>query len=115
MKARIVRSACLEGRVKPGHADQFDAFILEQIAPLMKRFPGVRATRILRSLEVEDDGPPLYMVFESVYDSVDAMRAAFADPVRQELRQRLGEVMPLFEGRMFHITQMLSADESLRD
>lgn len=110
----IVRSACLEGQPQPGQAQTFDAFIVREIVPLMKQFPGVRATRILRSVRVEDGGPPLYLSFESVYDSQEAMQAAFEAPVRQRLRARLAQIMPLFDGRIFHITQDLLHDDRLR-
>lgn len=110
----IVRSACLAGQPKPGQAHTFDAFIVREIAPLMKEFPGVRATRILRSARVEDGGPALYLSFESVYDSHEAMQAAFEAPIRQRLRAKLAEIMPLFDGRLFHITQELLHDDRLR-
>ena len=107
----IVRTACLEGRVAPEHVARFDAFIAAEIVPLMKRFPGVRSVRVMRAQRIEDDGPLLHMTFESVYDSVEAMDHAFTYPVRQELKARMREILPLFSGRLFHITQHLIADE----
>lgn len=107
----IVRCAYLEGRVESENIVRFDAFIAREIVPVMKRFPGVRSVRVMRALNVEDDGPSLHMTFESVYDSVEAMNQAFSLPVRQELKARMKEVLPLFTGRLFHITQELIADE----
>ncbi|KQX86725.1 hypothetical protein [Variovorax sp. Root473] len=107
----IVRTACLEGSVKPQDIARFDAFITSEVVPLMKRFPGVRSVRVMRAQSIEDDGPKLYMTFESAYDTVDAMANAFAHPIRQVLKSRLAEIMPLFDGRLFHITQYLLADE----
>jgi hypothetical protein len=109
----IVRTACLEGTVKPEDIDRFDAFIASEVVPLMKRFPGVRSVRVMRAQAVEDNGPMLHMTFESVYDTVDAMDHAFAHPVRQMLKRKMAEAMPLFEGRLFHITQKLLADETV--
>lgn len=96
----IVRTACLEGTVKPEDVDRLDAFVIEQLVPLMKRFPGVRAVRVLRALSIEDGGPRLHMTFESSYDSVDAMERAFADPVRQVLKAQLAQIRPWFQGRL---------------
>lgn len=107
----IVRTACLEGRVAPEDRERFDAFIASEVVPLMKRFPGVRSVRVMRAESVEDGGPALHMTFESVYDSVAAMERAFTFPVRQELKARMAEILPLFSGRLFHITQRLIADE----
>lgn len=106
----IVRAAYLEGRVPPQHMAQFDAFIIREIAPVMRRFPGVRSVRVLRTLGSEDGAPDLHMTFESVYDSIDAMNHAFTFPVRQELKQRMQEIIPLFTGRLIHITHDLLAD-----
>jgi len=108
----IVRTAYLEGKVLPQNVRQFDAFIATEVVPIMKRFPGVRSVRVMREQGIEDGGPSLYMTFESVYDSVEAMNHAFTFPVRQELKSKMQEILPLFEGRLFHITQHLVADES---
>lgn len=109
----IVRTACLQGSVKPQDIDRLDRFVAEEVVPLMKSFPGVRSVRVLRALCVEDDGPLLHMTFESAYDDEQAMRSAFTHPVRSELRARLEHIKPWFEGRMFHITHKLIADEIL--
>lgn len=108
----IVRTAYLEGRVLPENAQRFDAFISTEVVPILKRFPGVKSVRVMREQGIEDGGPSLYMTFESVYDSLEAMNHAFTFPVRQELKTKMGEILPLFEGRLFHITQHLVADES---
>lgn len=109
----IVRCAYLEGSVRPEHRSRFDAFIRVEIVPLMKRFPGATSVRVMRADTFEEDGPSLRMTFETVYPSMEAMERAFAHPVRHLLRQKLNEIMPLFEGRIFHITQTLLADESV--
>jgi uncharacterized protein (TIGR02118 family) len=107
----IVRTAYLEGEVKPEDQDRFDDFIASEVLPLMKRFPGVRSVRVMRAQSVEESGHPLYMTFESAYDSVQAMEHAFTFPIRQELKTTMSQILPLFKGRLFHITQHLIADE----
>ena len=109
----IVRVACLEGHVAPENRARFDEFIAREIVPVMKRFPGARSVRVMRAESIEDEGPSLYMTFETVYESVQAMQHAFTFPVRQELKARMKEILPLFSGRLFHITQQLIADERL--
>ncbi|WP_373377324.1 hypothetical protein [Cupriavidus nantongensis] len=106
----IVRCAYLEGSVRLEHRSRFDAFINAEILPLMKQFPGAVSVRVMRADTIEEVGPSLYMTFETVYPSVEAMEYAFAQPVRHRLRQKLSEIMPLFEGRVFHITHTLVAD-----
>lgn len=109
----IVRTAYLEGEVSLQDVDRFDDFIATEVVPVMKRFPGVRSVRVMRGQTIEENGPALYMTFESAYDSVEAMNHAFSFPVRQELKTKMLEIMPLFKGRLFHITQHLIADESV--
>ena len=56
-----------------------------------------------------DEGtPPVYMVFDLYFDSLDAMNAALASPTRQAVRQQIGAVMGLFQGRVYH--QVFSED-----
>lgn len=111
----IVRTACLEGRVQPQDIDRLDALVATDIVPLMKRFPGVKSVRVLRALSIEDDGPLLHLTFESAYESEEAMRQAFLDPVRQELKAQLTRITPMFTGRLFHITQKLIVDDRVVD
>ena len=109
----IVRTAYLEGEVRPEEIEHFDAFITTEVVPIMKRFPGVRSVRVMRAMTIEDGGPSLHMTFESAYDSIEAMNHAFTFPVRQELKTKMIQIMPLFKGRLFHITQHLITDESV--
>ena len=106
----IVRTAILEGEVLPENQEKFDDFIAAEVVPIAKRFPGVKSVRIMRALSIEDGGPSLYMTFESVYESIDAMNYAFTFPVRQEIKAKFAEIMPLFKGRLFHVTQHLITD-----
>jgi uncharacterized protein (TIGR02118 family) len=103
----VVRCVYLEGTVDGEDRERFDRFMVEEILPLMKRFPGAVSARIMRQLSVEDGGRPLYMTFETVYPSLEALEYAFTQPIRKELKAKLSEIMPLFGGRMFHITQEL--------
>ena len=109
----IVRTAYLQGEVKLEDQDRFDAFIAAQVVQLMKKFQDVRSVRVMRALSVEESGHPLYMTFESVYDSIESMEHAFTFPIRQELKTKMIQILPLFKGRLFHITQHLIADESV--
>jgi hypothetical protein len=68
----------------------------------------------MRAQTIEENGQPLHMTFESVYDSVEAMNHAFTFPVRQELKAKMAQIMPLFTGRLFHITQHLIADDAVQ-
>lgn len=109
----IARCVYLEGDFAPGKREEFEAFCVQEILPLMKRFPGVLSVRIMSALDIEDSGHALRISFESIYPSREAMDYAFTQPTRQELKKKLAEKLPLFKGRMFHITQQVLTDETV--
>lgn len=75
----------------------------------MSRFDGAQSVRVMRAQDIDDGAPSIYMTFETVYLSHEAMLNAFSKPIRAELRAKLAEIMPLFHGKIFHITQTLVA------
>ena len=93
----------------PEDQEAFDSFIHSEVVPLMSRFDGAQWVRVMRAQEADDGAPPIYMTFETAYPSQEVMLNAFSKPIRAELRAKLAEIMPLFHGRIFHITQTLMA------
>lgn len=111
----IARCVYLEGSIEVAKKMEFHQFLVNEIVPLMKRFPGVLSVRVMSALQIEDEGRNLCISFESLYPDLDAMKYAFAQPIRGELKQKLSEIMPLFKGRMFHITQNVLTEEFLKN
>jgi hypothetical protein len=109
----IARCVYLEGTIEDSKKEEFEKFLIDEILPLMKRFPGVRSVRVMSALRVEDEGRNLCISFESIYPDLATMEFAFTQPIRGMLKQKLSEIMPLFHGKMFHITQTVLADEFL--
>ena len=97
-----VRCAYFEGDVDPADRERFDGFMDAEIMPRLAKMPRVRAVRLLRGREFEDDGPRFYQTIEQDYDSLEDIRNALASEVRAELRERLLEILPLFKGRLSH-------------
>lgn len=99
----IVRSAYLEGTVADTDRAAFDAHMTGPVLAAIATYPGIRQVR-LRQLEVADEGaPPVYMVFDLLFDSLEDMNAALASPIRQAVRQKINEGMALFKGRVYHL------------
>ncbi len=98
-----VRCAYFEGTVEAADRERFDRFIDTEIMPRLTRMPKVRAVRLLRGSEFEDDAPHLYQTIEQTYDSLEDIRAALASEVRSEMRVKLTEVLGLFKGRLYHV------------
>jgi hypothetical protein len=103
-----VRAGIFEGTVDPKDQPAFDAFIQEKVLPILTSFPKIRQARVLRSKSVEDDGPPIYQVFEMQFDTAEDCAAALASPTRARSRAALAEVMPMFKGRIYHIMYALT-------
>ncbi len=103
-----VRCAIFEGTVAETDQKRFDAFIQERVVPIIASFPKIRAMRVLRTKSVEDNGPPVYQIFELEFDIAEDAAAALATPKRAESRAALAEIMPLFKGRIYHINLALS-------
>jgi uncharacterized protein (TIGR02118 family) len=99
----IIRTAVLEGSVPEADRAGFDARMRETVLPAIARYPGLRRATLRRSAEAEAGAPPVYMTFELWFDDLDAMNAALASPVRQEVRARIAEAMGPFQGRVYHL------------
>lgn len=99
----IIRSAVLEGDVPEADRAHFDRQMVETVLPAIRRYPGIRDVTLRRKAEQEDGAPPVYLTFDLVFDSLEAMHAALASDIRQEVRAQLGTIMPLFKGRVYHL------------
>ena len=99
----IIRSAVLEGRVAEADRADFDRHMEVTVRAAIARYPGIRAVRLRRPVETEAGAPPVYLIFDLHFDSLDAMHAALASPVRQEVRAQIAAVMSVFDGRVYHL------------
>lgn len=99
----IIRSAVLEGTVAPADQPEFDRQMREEVLPAITRYPGIREVRLRRPVESEPEAPPVYVVFELVFDSISDMHAALASPVRAQVRGEIAKAMKMFQGRVYHL------------
>ncbi len=99
----IVRSAYLEGTVADADRAAFDALMCGEVIAAIATYPGIRSVKLRRTLQADEGAPPVYMVFDLRFDSLAAMDAALASPTRQAVRQKIGEAMRLFTGRVYHL------------
>ena len=104
-----VRCAYFEGDVDPADRERFDSFMEAEIMPRLAKMPRVRAVRLLRGREFEDDAPRFYQTIEQDYESLEDIQNALASEVRAALRERLSDIMPLFKGRLSHINHHVTA------
>ena len=99
----IVRSAYLEGTVAPADCAEFDKRMSGDVMGLIASYPGIRSVKLRRIEQADPGAPSIYMVFDLRFDSLADMDAALASPTRQAVRQKIGEAMSLFKGRVYHL------------
>jgi quinol monooxygenase YgiN len=98
----LTRTALYEGKVQPGREDEFFRRVREELEPIWRRFPHVRAVRVQRTVSADADARPIAMALEMDYDSQEALDASLASPIRTEAHAATEEVMKLFDGRFYH-------------
>jgi hypothetical protein len=100
--AMYIRCAFFEGRIKRGMEDAFHGFVTENLVPLWTKFPGAAEVRVLRQMESDTDSPHYAMVLAIQYPDMAAIEKAMASDVRLKSREVTGELVKMFEGRIFH-------------
>lgn len=81
----------------------FDAQMEGTVLRAIATYPGIREVRLRKSLETEAGAPAVYMQFDLYFDTIAAMHAALATPVRHQVRETIATVMPLLKGRVYHL------------
>ncbi len=98
----LIRCAFFEGRVKPGMDAEFHKFVSENLVPLWTKFPGAEEVRVLSQMESDTDNPHYAMVLAIKYPSMAAIEKAMASDARTKSREVTGQLVKMFEGRIFH-------------
>jgi len=99
----LTRTAIYEGRVRPGSEDEFFRRVESELEPIWRQFPHVTAVRVLRTRSQDADGPPIAMVLEMDFPSMEAINECVNSPIRPKAHAATLEVMKLFDGRFYHI------------
>lgn len=97
-----IRCAFFEGKVKPGQEQAFHAFVSNSLVPLWTKFPGAEEVRVLSQKESDTTDPHFAMVLAIRYPSMAAIEKAMQSDVRVKSREVTGELIKMFEGRIFH-------------
>lgn len=100
-----VRCGYFIGKPAAGKKAELDAELMG-VVKLYHKFPGLRWANMLIADEVEEGSPEIYATLHFCFDSKEALEAALATPVRQELRTHYANaVLPFFEGTIKHANQ----------
>lgn len=97
------RSAIFEGVIHKGREEEFFRMVEERLLPVWRRMPNAQAVRVMRTINVDPGSPPIAMVQEIDYPSLEAVQEALDSPVRLEGRTITDEMMEMFDGRFYHV------------
>ncbi len=99
----FVRCAYFEGDVDPADRGVFDGGYRDIVAPTMATFPHVLHVRLLWGREFESPERQFYLVVEHGYEKLEHIAIALKSDARAGLQGTLDEIMPLFNGRIYHV------------
>jgi hypothetical protein len=105
----IIRSAVLEGTPRAQDRASFDQHMETTVLTAIASYPGILKVVLRKPLEQEAGAPPIYMVFDLYFPTLQAMHDALASSVRQTVRAQLAQVMSGFEGKVYHLVMQESA------
>ena len=99
----LTRTAIYEGQPAKGREEEFYRRVRDELEPIWRRFPGVRAVRVQRTQHADPTARPVAMILEMDFPDMDAIEACLASPVRTEAKAATERVMTLFEGSYYHL------------
>jgi hypothetical protein len=98
----FIRCAFFEGHIHPGKTEAFHTFVTDNLVPLWTKFPGATEVRVLNQAQSDTDQPHYAMVLAIQYPDMASIEKALASDVRLKSREVTGELIKLFDGRIFH-------------
>jgi hypothetical protein len=98
----FVRCAFFEGKVREGQAVAFHDFVSQRLVPLWTQFPGATEVRVLSQIDSDPNSPHYAMVLAIQYPDMEAIEKALQSDVRSKSRDITGELVKMFDGRIFH-------------
>lgn len=97
-----IRCAFFEGKVHNGCEKQFSDFVRDRLLPLWTTFPGAVDVKVLRQKASDTPAPHYAMVLAITYPTLADMDKALQSDVRTKSREVTGELVKMFDGRIFH-------------
>ena len=98
-----MRSAFFIGAIRAGYEQRFTKEMNETIVPAMRQLPGVRAVSALWPRRLEDNPPEIACQVIVQFDRREDIELMLQSPGRQSVRERVKELLQMFEGRFSHI------------
>jgi hypothetical protein len=98
----IIRTAQFMGTVASGDQTKFNETVDQKVLPILRQLPKILQAEVLRPITSDPGAPALYQVLQLRFPNVAAMEEALESPNRAKVHEIMSEVLPLFEGEIFH-------------
>ena len=99
----LTRTAIYEGTIKAGREQEFFRRVRDELEPMWRRFPHVKAVRVQRTITADKDSRPIAMILEMDFEDMRAIEDCMAPKIRPESHAATESVMQLFDGRFYHL------------
>ncbi len=99
----LTRTAIYEGTIEAGREEEFFRRVRDELEPLWRRFPNVKAVRVQRTTAADADCRPIAMILEMDFEDMKAIEDCMASKIRPESHEATERVMQLFDGRFYHL------------
>ena len=91
----LTRTAIYEGTIQAGREEEFFRRVREDLEPLWRRFPHVKAVRVQRTATADEDCRPIAMILEMDFEDMAAIEDCLASDIRPQAHEATEEVMKL--------------------
>jgi hypothetical protein len=108
-----IRCAFFDGKVHDGCEQQFADFVRDRLVPLWTQFPGAVEVRVLRQESSDAPAPHYAMVLAIKYPTLLAIDEAMKSDVRARSLEVTGDLVKLFDGRIFHTVFEVAHDTAI--
>lgn len=106
----FTRTALFEGKILEGQEDAFFSAVEERLLPIWQRLPRVQDVRLYKPVRRDADAPEIFLVLEIDYPSIEAIEEAMASPERELAKSAHEAIMPMYEGRHYHLVSLRLAN-----
>lgn len=103
LTAMWIRSAYWLGKARIGHEAAFAAAVNEELVPALRLLPAVKDAVALWPQRIEDSPPEIACQILVHFEDRQGVDVMLASPERHALRERVREIVRMFDGTISHI------------
>lgn len=98
-----IRAAYFDGKLLDDCKAEFIAAMENVIMPSIRSCPGLRKASVWWPRQYEDRSEDIFCQIIAEFDSEEGIAEMLGSPERRETREKLKQLLPMFEGVISHI------------